>query len=446
MIMALRNFSTSHTSIINKHFLCLVRGVVSALHIPGNVSNGAVSILTPDLSHIHRLVTDDLGKLQQNLLARNSSFHLDSFVQQWKRMNELQILREGLENKRIEISNRMRQIVNKKAQAALMEEIKKEGIHVRTRLKELMKTWWEVEEIAVTKALKIPNCLHHQTPLQDQLTRTFLLPMESTCPNHSISHDVKFVRHSPSAFYLKGCAAQLELDWMRSFSQEWINMGFHLISAPDFVRSLIIDGCGLAFNDLSKVLNLAAIPEHGNLEHGNGMHLVGGSSVPAMVSFFVKNVIQDPFPLRLVTTGRCYYPSTGSHLNDLTNTAQASSIHLLSAMKNCPYTMFEELASIQEKIEQQLEQLNIHFRIITLSARRLEPWEQYRSSIELYSSASKKYVQVAHVSIIGDYICRRLSIYGPDKEFPGFVTAQALSVPKLLACYLENQRGNHVVS
>ena len=432
--MALRNFSASHAS--NKHFLCLVRGIVSALHIPGNVTKGAVSILTPDLSHVDRLVTSDLEKLKQNLAARNSLFHLDSFIQQWKHMNKLQLLREDLEKKRTEISGKMKQVV-RGVQAGTVEEIKKEGIQLRTQLKELTTTWWDVEEIAISRALNLPNSLHPQTPEEDRQTSTFLRPTDDSS-HHSTCQDVKFVHHSPSAFYLKGRAARLELDWMRSFSQDWINNGFHLISPPDFVRSLIIDGCGLAFSDSSKVLSLSAIQDHGNLMYGNGIHLVGGSSLPAMVSFLVKNVIQDPFPLRLVSAGRCYRPSSGS--NDLTQTAQSCSIHLLSAMKNCPDAMYEELRCIEKRIANQLEQLDVHFRIVALSARHLEQWEQYRSSIELYSPSSRKYVQVAHVSIIGDYICRRLSIYGPDKEWPGFVTAQALSVPKLLACYLENAK------
>ena len=83
----------------------------------------------------------------------------------------------------------------------------------------------------------------------------------------------------------------------------------------------------------------------------------------------------------------------------------------------------------------------IHFRMCTVAACHLERWEQYRSSFQCYSPSTGGYVQVGSVSIVGDYISRRLSIFGPDGAHPaGFVTAQALSVPKLLSCFLESRQ------
>jgi len=441
--MALRIFSTSHINIPNKkNYLCLVRGVVSALHIPGHLSKAAVTILTPDLSNIDRLITDDLVQLQKNLSARNSSFHLDSFIQQWNHMVELRLQREDLETRRIVVTQMMKQVASSTADTTLpnkIEEIKQEGIKLRTQLKELTKVWWDIEETAVTRALSLPNSLHSGTPIEESRELySFIPPNSEHCPEDSTKQDIKFVSHSPTAFYMRGLSARLELNWMRTFSNDWISKGYNLISPPDFVRSLIVDGCGLDFNNPQKVLSLATIQEHGSLEKGNGFHLVGGSSLPAMVAFLTKHAIQEPFPLRLASAGRTYHPPTESLTNheDLSNTSQASSIHLLTVMKNCPDAMFQELVRVQKTISTQLQKLNMNFRIIAVPARQLEPWEQYRSSIELFSSSSKKFIQVANVSIIGDYISRRLSIYGPDKDWPGFVTSQALAVPKLLYCYL----------
>ena len=439
--MALKIFSTYH----KKNYFCIVRSVVSALHIPGHLSKAAVSILTPDLSSIDNLITNDLVQLQKNLSARNSSFHLDSFIQQWNHMRELRLKREQLEIKRMEVTQMMKQVVSSTADSTLpikIEEVKQEGIKLRTQLKDLTTIWWDVEETAVTRALSLPNSLHSETPIDDSIELySFILPESNSFRGDSAEQDIKFVGHSPTAFYLRGLCARLELHWIKTFTRDWINKGYNLISPPDFVRSIVVDGCGLDFNNSQEVLSLATIPEHGSLEKGNGFHLVGGSSLPAMVAFLTKNTIQEPFPLRLISTGRTYHPPTISPTNneDLTNTMQASSMHLLTVMKNCPDAMFQELVCIQETISRQLQKLNIKFRIIAVAARHLEPWEQYRSSIELYSSSSKNFIQVAYVSIIGDYISRRLSIYGPQKESPGFVTAQALSVPKLLSCYLKNQ-------
>lgn len=439
--MAFRNITTSTIKIFIKQRMVLSRGIVSALHIPGHLSKAAVSILTPDLSHIDLLITKDLDKLKGNLLARNISFHLDSFVEKWKKMSELHRERQALEDRRTEVSQKIKQISTQHAleptTASKIEELKKEGIQLRSQLKDMTKIWWEVETTAVVRALSLPNELHTETPIsaEDLLVYTFV-PRKSDSPGGSEFHVSKSVEQNPKALYMKGFSAFLEVDWIRSLSQDWIANGYNLVSAPDFVRSLVIDGCGLSFNDPHKVLALATIQDHGSVSNGNGLHLVGGSSLPALVAFLTKIVIQDPFPLRLMSAGRCYSPSKESFdVNNQTRASQESSIHLLTATKNCPDVMFKELTFMKERISKQLEMLDIHFRVIEKSARRLEPWEQYRLSFEVCSSLSKKYIEAANVSIIGDYISKRLSIYGPDKEPPGFVSARALSVPKLLASF-----------
>ena len=439
--MAFRKLSSTPILVINnqKTLLSQQRGILSALHIPGHLTKAAVSIVTPDLSHIDESISKDLGAIRANLTARNSPFHLESFVEQWNRMKALRSERQSLEIKRTEITQKMRQVEsNQSTIGSSVDEIKQEGIKLRNKLKELAKTWYEVEEIAITRALTLPNQLHPNTPIEDDLTvPSSPTPPASSKPSVEVCSvdDVKFADHSPTSFYLRGKAARLELEWIRMFSKDWIDAGYHPISAPDFVRSLVIDGCGLPFNDSGKVLSLGAFRDHGgNLESGNGLHLVGGASLPAMVAFLTKTEIQEPFPLRLVSAGRCYHPAPADSHDDLTRTVQSSSIHLLAAMKNCPQTMYQEVTTIQAKIHDQLERLNVNYRTTALCARHLEPWVQYQSSIEAYSPTFNKFVQVANVTIIGEFISRRLSIYGPGKEWPGFVSSQALSVPKLLAC------------
>ena len=385
---------------MNKHFGQSVRRVVSALHIPGNVAQAAALILTPSLDHIDRLVTIEKETTQKNLVARNmSSFPLPTFIEDWQKLKKLQLQREDLEERRIQVSNQLQQITgellkklpsDKKpkktrgvieqviikhglADKAVLEEIeqlREEGKKLRSQLKDFMPLFWDVEEKAMTRALSLPNALHPDTPLdaQDRVIQSFGL-----CPAGAISgQPLKDVHSnldhvSPTAYYLEGKAALLELEWIQSFSHKWIDSGFNLISAPDFVKSIVIDGCALNFNDPHRVMCLAAVQDHGNLESGNGLHLVGGASLPAVVAFLTKNVIQSPYPLRLVSTGRNYQPSpVNSAASGLLATSQSSAIQVLTALENDLEILTKESSSMEKLMIECLQQLVI-FQIVNHS-------------------------------------------------------------------------------
>lgn len=394
--MAFRNICVAAKQFsLNKQLGLSVRHVVSALHIPGHVAQAAVSILTPSLDHVDRMISEEKEATRQNLVARKMvSFPLEAFIDDWQSMKKLRVQRETIEAKRNEVSHRMRQIVSEnskkgtadkktkrssrdqledvivkqglvdKATLEEIEALKEEGKTLRSQLKDLMPIWWDMEEKAVTRALSLPNILHPATPLvDDRLVRSFRSPPAPSSSSSFKEVHSRLQHVSPTAYYLEGDAALLELEWMRSFSQKWIEQGFHLISAPDFVKSLIVDGCALDFNDPDRVMCLAAVQDHGNLESGNGLHLVGGASLPAVVAFLTKNVIQGPYPLRLVSAGRSYQPvkiPEEESSSGLLNTTQASAIQVLTSLESDPQSLSEECSRMEEIMFDSLQQLVPH--------------------------------------------------------------------------------------
>ena len=444
--MAFRGVTLSAAKfhLCNKHqtLTINIQRTVSALHVPGGTAKATVSILTPSLTHIDTLIRNK-AKVQRNLEARRYKFDLESFIRLWDQMNALRVKRENLETKRVQVSLLIKSLSRQKRGdddgQMNIKDMKEEGKRLRTQLKELSSAWWDVEERAITEALNLPNVLHARTPLENQLIESHkTMPPEDVPPKcHTSSSDISFTDHSPTAYYLKGPLARLELDWIRSFSQTLTEHSFTPMSATDFVKSIVVDGCGMDFIQPEKVFSLAE-SQGGSVDKGNGMHLVGGASLPAMAAFLTKNVVDEPFPLRLMSVGRQYQPA-GKNSAGLFDVAQASAIQLLSVMENDADGLHAECERVQNIIAGHLARLDVHFRVEALAARHLERWEQYRSSIQMYSPSLGHYVQVAHVSIVGDFISRRLSIYGRDRRFTGFVTSTALCVPKLLACYLENK-------
>ncbi len=402
------NFSRFY---INKHFATRVRFVVSALHISGRNEDAAVSILTPSLDHIERLITIEKGTTVNNLKARRFKFDLETFTEEWQRMAVVRGQRDAIEEKRLEVGRKMKDIIDgqnirtksNKSRNHLdqvletiakqdspttvvcneIEGLREEGKKLRSMLKDLMPTLWETEEVAITRALSLPNLLHEETPLVNDrlLFSSGTLPMDSDCP---ISKHVHLLNHSPTSYYLEDSVARQELDWIKLFSQRWKKDGFYPISAPDFVKSIIVDGnqnliflnkylfntknvlyiclifhvhtgCALDLNDPSQVWSLNTIEDQGSLENGNGLHLTGGASLSAIIAFLAKNVIQEPFPMRLFASGRTYQPAKESL--GLINTAQASAVQLITALENNSDVLYEECLKIQNSMTDLLQDL-----------------------------------------------------------------------------------------
>ncbi len=411
---------------------------VSALHIPGNKAKGAVSLLKPSLDHIDKLL-DEKQILKQNLEMRGCSLNLDLFEESWRRMQELRRQRDWLEEQRDRVSHQIREHVTQKNEhnRSAIEELKKEGKRLRNQLKELSESWWALEEEAVLSALKLPNLLHRKTPELDEIIGCHRSPPEGQATSHKKCEEIEFLDHSPTAYYLKGSLAYKELELARNFSRRLFDEGFHLISAPDFVKSLVVEGCGLDFSDANRVLALAEAHDT-DADGADALHLVGGASLPSLVAFLTKNVIQSPLPLRLAAGGRSYRPARSS--DGLFGAVQSTGVHFVSVLENCPDRLYEEVERLRDVLTDLLaEHLGVHFRICAVSSRHLETWEQYRASFQIYLPTTKRYVQVASVSIVGDFISRRLAIYGPDGQHPGFVSGTALCTSDVLAAWTEYQ-------
>jgi len=87
--------------------------------------------------------------------------------------------------------------------------------------------------------------------------------------------------------------------------------------------------------------------------------------------------------------------------------------------------------------------LDVHFQIILVPVNELCVHEQMRCSFQMWFPAANKYFEVAHLSLIGDYIPQRLRMYcsndmsKTDVDFLHCISGSLLSVPKLLSALLE---------
>ena len=214
-----------------------------------------------------------------------------------------------------------------------------------------------------------------------------------------------------------------------------------MLPGSDFSRSVIVEGTGLDHEDFRESFILTDVEPDKN--PSSRIHLVGGASLISFLAMHTKQLINPKnFPLRYFTTGRQYTPFPDDLVPvGLFTVCQSSAAHGFAMVTESGSEEYKlEFEKLLQKVIQIYDNIGIHYRIVMRPAFELRPWESLRVSIELWSSFSQQYVEVGFVSACGDFLSKRLLIAYQTKDgrnFPAVISGTVLSVPRLLACLLE---------
>ncbi|XP_021189493.3 serine--tRNA synthetase-like protein Slimp [Helicoverpa armigera] len=311
---------------------------------------------------------------------------------------------------------------------------------IKENIKKLKVPLWSAEEAAMVEALKIPNNLHYRTPdsknkiLYSQLSR----PKKEK--NHlrigKLMNILDFKKNEN--YYLLGNGAMFELGAKFFFSKILKDKNFVQFSNPDFVKSLIVEGSGKDHTnpDVSFILHHN---EDTKVNIDSRLHLTGGGSLCSFLAYHAKNVLPaKALPLKYFTMGRQYIPAAAEE-DSLFHVSQSSVVEFFGATKT-EQDQDQLLDELIDTVKLAYSKIGYHFRMSLVSADKLSMWESLRLSVEMYSTSLKDYVEVANVSVSGDFLSKRLMLtYVENKEnkFPHLVSGTLLNVPKFLACALE---------
>ena len=147
---------------------------------------------------------------------------------------------------------------------------------------------------------------------------------------------LEFSNVSHTAVYLKSELAQVELKLCKYFTSKLLDYGLEIFSNPDFIKSVMAEGCGIDFMDPDKIFSLKQYQDFGDRESCNAMHLVGGASLPAFVSYFARQVVQTPsvLPASLFCVGRHYTPVTRVTTDLVTGGHQSTAVQMFSVSES----------------------------------------------------------------------------------------------------------------
>lgn len=409
----------------------------SALFINGTKATETFTYIKPHIDYPNKILNKDL--IQENLAKRNSNIDLSKVESLWSVYEELKQCKFDYDKKKNELGKELGKIINTEPNSDVATKYKLQINLIKDNIRKLKEPLWSAEEAAVVEVLKLPNTLHHLTPKESKVLYTHQTPPKSKKDHLIIGHNLNLVNFKKNEhYYLRGDAAIFELGAKFHFNNILRKNKFVQFSNTDFVKSVIVEGCGLDHTNPDATFILHHNDDC-NVNVDNRLHLTGGASLSSFLAYHAKNVIQPKaFPLRYFTMGRQYIPAPSDE-DSLLHVSQSSVIHFFGATKTNSEldVLLHEVIDILKSV---YHELNFHYRLCISPANKLHMWESLRVVVEMFSTSQNNYVEIANISVSGDFISKRLLFtYMENKasHFPHIISGTILNVPKFIGCVLE---------
>jgi len=432
----------------------------SALYLSGKNAYKSFAYVSPYLDVDEKFA--NMNQLQKELMLRGMDIDVIQLKKAWDFYQKMTADKCALEHNNSELTNRVKTLLNSTVERTAEQE--QEIIKLRTQLtvirqdmKMMKEAIWDLDEDVIEKILRLPNELDPKTPIDKPIVLKSIgnapeLGEKSKKSHIDIGTSLGLLEYkNPFHCYLMNDAALFELAVLAHAARilgEDENT-IRVIGA-DFSRSFLVEGSGLNHEDPATTF---IIQNHNEIERGspNRMHLVGGASLVSFLALHTKQLINpNNFPLKYFATGRQYTPLPRDvHAYGLLTVCQASVAHAFAMAKNAKNEDYKMLLdNLLETVCRLYDDLHCHYRVIMRPASELQAWESLRISFEMWSPFMSQYIEIGHISVCGDYFSKRLRIAyqtPTGRDFPAVISGTVLSVPRLLACMLEQNPNKFVI-
>uniref|UniRef100_A0A1B6CAB7 Seryl-tRNA synthetase n=1 Tax=Clastoptera arizonana TaxID=38151 RepID=A0A1B6CAB7_9HEMI len=402
------------------------------------------SVLIPYLDCDQRF--KNLGELKKNVHLRELNVNVEDLKDLWEFYKEWAVAKQVLERKRLEVVKDIKKaeliddcVLKEKEMKRLMLQ----GKLLKEEFKNVAKTCNEIEDVVINPILNLPNDLHPNTPLNDVVIKNFSEENNLENKDHlTVGKDLNYVYYQNSVtYFLQNDAALFELAVGSFFKNKFISNNFSLFCNTDFAKSVLMEGVTLSPVNPSTSLLLKESEDN----FMRKLHLTGGASLFPFCAFHAKQtVISENLPLKYITVGRNYNPNRkNKFLEGLYSVWQSTSAEIFIALDSNDTNMNLEFEKTLNILYQLYIDLGLKFRIVNQCAKLLHPWESFRSSIQIYSFTNEVFVEVGHLTIINDFISKRLRMcYCDEKQdkFLKVISGTVVNIPVLLALCLERSK------
>ncbi|CAD5121511.1 DgyrCDS10015 [Dimorphilus gyrociliatus] len=421
----------------------------SALYIsPYDKKNSSVVNVDLNLKEI----IENANNVATNIKLRQMNVNVYKLCADHKAYEEFEIALKTIEDQRKSVTAKVSELIAAKdnSKETIIKEMIEKGKLLRSEMNDLKKKMSELEETIMKRALIIPNLIHPSVPDNDKVLRSKNEDLCSQLEDNIKSHlnigrrkgSIIYRPLSPTAFYLQGEAAALERSLTSLVSKHLRSKDYQLWHCPHFNKAFILEACGYDFADHKQVLLIDQEVIEDDQKVDTNLYLTG-TSLPSFVAFFARTVVdQNSLPIKVYSVGEEYISNVDNKsfcADDLLSTRQITSVRLFSASANkeAAYDLYENHLS---DLWEFYESLDLPVKLISRPPRKLRREESARVDIKLWMPSSKDYRTIATVSMLGDFVSRRLmNKYqaGQTNAYLHMTHSCAMNVTRLVAALTE---------
>ncbi|MGZ8545041.1 MAG: serine--tRNA ligase [Flavisolibacter sp.] len=187
--------------------------------------------------------------------------------------------------------------------------------------------------------------------------------------------------------------------------------------------------------------------KEGQMYHAteDNFYLIPTAEVP--ITNIYRDVIlkENELPVKMTAYTPCFRREAGSYGKDVRGLNRLHQFDKVEIVQlSHPSESYEALEKMVEHVEQLIQSLGLHYRILRLCGGDMSFTSALTYDFEVYSAAQERWLEVSSVSNFESFQSNRMKIrYKDDKgktQLVHTLNGSSLALPRILACLLENNQ------
>ncbi|MCX6154877.1 MAG: serine--tRNA ligase [Candidatus Kapabacteria bacterium] len=384
--------------------------------------------------------------VRENIVRKNEKASIDAILELDEKRRSIITEVEYLKNQRNVASQDIARLKKEKADAS--EQINSMKI-VSDKIKSLDDELRAIEAELDEKILYIPNMLDESVPTGrnesdnpeirrwgNPLVQTVKRDHISICKELGLIDFDRGAKVSGSGFlYYTGKGATLEralINYMINFHTE--KHGYKEMYSPFIVSANAMQGTG----------QIPKMAEDMYYCEKDELYLIPTAEVPLTNYHSGDMLVGEELPIKLCGYSPCFRREAGSYGKETRGLLRLHQFNKVELVKFAnPKTSYQELELLVTDVEEVLQSLNLHYRVILLCSADTSFSSAKTYDLEVWSPADEKWLEVSSCSNFIDFQAWRANIRYKETsqskpEYVHTLNGSGLATPRMMVAILEN--------
>ena len=391
-------------------------------------------------------IRQDPERFKVGLDAKNSGDELDALLNLDQKRREAVTRSDELKALRNRVSGEIAQLKkNKQAADDKIQEMKQVGAQIKSLNEEIRRVEEQLDAIMITlpnlpdETVKIGESEEDNAFVKEWGNKpVFDYPIKDHLDLAEALGILDFHRGakiSGSGFPLyKGAGAKLErafINFMLDFHVE--KHRYQEIFPPFLANRKSTFGTG----------QLPKLEDDMYLDNTDDLFLIPTAEVPVTNIHRDEILAESQLPIKYTAYSACFRREAGSYGKDTRGLSRVHQFNKVEMVRfTAPETSYEAHEALLKDAEEILQELNLHYRVVSLCSGDLSFAAAKCYDIEIWAPGSEKYFEVSSVSNFTDFQARRANIrYRRTADnkvsYVHTLNGSGVATPRLMIAFLE---------